>query len=141
MPEQDQFSSSDKAFILELLKGLGKVEGRTKLQKIIFLGQKELGLPEFFKFDKYHYGPYSWDLTEAIEDLIAIGYIKEEKGYYRDFITYVYKLSYFALSKVEIPSRYIAKDKMQTLKKLSELPRSAIIEYVYRKYLPERLTA
>ena len=33
-----------KAFILELISGLGKIEGRTKLQKIVFLGQMELGL-------------------------------------------------------------------------------------------------
>lgn len=140
MPEEDQ-SSSRKAFILELLSGLGKIEGRTKLQKIVFLGQMELGLPEFFKFDKYHYGPYSWDLTETIEDLIATGYIKEEKEHCGDFVTYVYTLSDFAQSEVEIPSGYIPGDKIETLKKLSELPRSAIIEYVYRKYLPERLPA
>lgn len=140
MPTYDQ-SSSRKIFILELLSKLGKIEGRTKLQKIVFLGQMELGLPEIFKFDKYHYGPYSWDLTETIEDLITTGYIKEEKEQRGDFITYVYRLSDFSFPDVEIPSGYIPEDKVEILKNLSELPRSAIIEYVYRKYLPERLPA
>lgn len=140
MPEEEQ-AGSRKDFIIELLSGLGKVEGRTKLQKIVFLGQMELGLPKLFNFDKYHYGPYSWELTETIEDLIAAGYIREEKEYCEDYITYVYRLSDFALSEVEKSVGQISEDKIEILKKLAELPRSAIIEYVYRKYLPERLTA
>lgn len=140
MPEKDH-SGSQKEFILELLSGLGKIEGRTKFQKIVFLGQMELGLPELFKFDKYHYGPYSWGLTEILEDLIATGYIIEDNEKRGDYVSYVYSPADFALTDVDLSARYISEKKIETLKKISELPRSAIIEYVYRKYPPERLTA
>ncbi len=139
--QDEDYSGSRKEFILELLSRLGKIEGRTKLQKIVFLGQMELGLPKLFEFDKYHYGPYSWELTETIEDLISTGQIKEERESCGDYITYVYHLSDFGLTVMEKPDRYISEEKIETLKKLSELPRSTIIEYVYRKYLPERLAA
>lgn len=139
--QDEDYSGSRKEFILELLSRLGKIEGRTKLQKIVFLGQMELGLPKLFEFDKYHYGPYSWELTETIEDLISTGQIKEERESCGDYITYVYRLSDFGLTVMEKPDRYISEEKIETLKKLSELPRSTIIEYVYRKYLPERLVA
>ena len=140
MQNEDQ-SSSRKEFILELLSGLGKVEGRTKLQKIVFLGQMELGLPKLFKFDKYHYGPYSWELTETLEDLISTGLIQEDRESYGDYITYVYTLSEFEIIELGKSAKYIPEEKIETLKKLSELPMSAIIEYVYRKYLPERISA
>lgn len=97
-------------------------------------------MPELFVFDKYHYGPYSWELTEAVEDLIASGYLQEEIEQNGDYITYFYRLS-DAVSEDQIPHKYIPESQKDTLKKLAKLPRSTIIEYVYRKYLPERLVS
>ena len=62
-----------KNFLLEFFTGLGEVEGRTKLQKIIFLGQEEMGLEKIFDFDEYHYGPYSEELTDVLEQMIWSG--------------------------------------------------------------------
>jgi uncharacterized protein YwgA len=139
--QEEDYSGSRKGFILELLARLGKIEGRTRLQKIVFLGQMELGLPKFFEFDKYYYGPYSWELTETLEDLILTGQVKEESESFRDFVTYIYSLTDFGLTEMEKAARYIPEEKIEILKKLSEIPRSALIEYVYRKYRPERLAA
>jgi uncharacterized protein YwgA len=139
--EDEDYSGSRKGFILELLSRLGKVEGRIKLQKIVFLGEMELGLPKFFEFDKYYYGPYSWELTETLEDLISSGQVKEESEACGDYVTYIYSLPDLELAGLEQSARYIPEEKIEILKKLSEIPRSAIIEYVYRKYRPERLAA
>ena len=125
-------------FILKLIEELGGVEGRTKLQKLIFLGEKELGLPEVFTFDKHHYGPYSWDLTEVIEDLVASGYLREDIKIKGEHISYKYtptkKIDKSQLKDIKIPPATIS-----TLKKIKALPLSIILSYVYRKYLPERV--
>lgn len=139
--QDEYYSGSRKEFVLELIARLGKIEGRTRLQKIVFLGQMELGLPKFFEFDKYYYGPYSWELTETLEDLISTGQIIEESESRGDCITYIYSLPDFELAELGKTARYIPEEKIEILKKLSEISRSAIIEYVYRKYRPERLIA
>ena len=110
MPEEDQ-SSSRKAFILELLSGLGKIEGRTKFQNSI-LGQMELGLLSFSNSTNIIRpipGPY-----ETIEDLIATGYIKEEKS---TGISSHMSISFrICKSEIEIPFEYIFEDKIEILK-------------------------
>lgn len=124
-------------FMLKLIEELDGVEGRTKLQKLIFLGEKELGLPEVFTFDKHHYGPYSWHLTEVIEDLVAGGYLREDIKIKGEHISYIYtptkKMGKSQLDKIKIPPETIS-----TLKKIKALPLSIILSYVYGKYLPER---
>lgn len=44
----------------------GKIVGRIRLQKIVYL-LEQLGLGGGFKFSYYHYGPYSEELAEAVE--------------------------------------------------------------------------
>lgn len=56
----------------------GRVVGRTKLQKIAYLLEL-CGLGEGFKFEYRHYGPYSEDLTEAIQLADAFGLVKEDQ--------------------------------------------------------------
>jgi uncharacterized protein len=136
----ENHTKEQRDFLLELFDTIDHITGRTKLQKLVFLGQKEIGLPELFVFDKYHYGPYSWELTEAVEDLITLGYLREEVEQNGDYITYFYKLSDI-VSSDEIPHEYIPESQKDTLKKLAKLSRGTIIEYVYRKYLPERLNS
>ncbi len=132
----DDKSQSRKDFLREMFSGVPIIKGRTKLQKIVYLGQKELGLAELFEYDEYHYGPYSQDLTDTLDEMVFEGVIVEDCKIRGDFITYCYKLSDFATSpeKSTIPLETI-----QKLKKLALLPRSKIIDYVYRKYLPHRV--
>ena len=129
---------SEHKFILKLIDELGGVDGRTKLQKLIFLGEMELGLSKVFVFDKHHYGPYSWHLTEVIEDLVASGYLKEEIIMKGEHISYIYtptkKVDKSQLEDIQIPSSTIS-----TLRKVKSLPLGIILSYVYGKYLPERV--
>ncbi|ETA68512.1 MAG: uncharacterized protein PWQ51_1720 [Methanolobus sp.] len=125
-----------KEFILELLAGIGEIRGRTKLQKIIFLGQKELGLREIFDFDEYYYGPYAQDLTSSLDELVSEGKIIEDKIAMGDYIQYSYKL---APGYDSVSSKYIPETTMSKLCRLAKMPRSRIIDYVYRKYLPHRI--
>ncbi|WP_058634327.1 hypothetical protein [Aureimonas ureilytica] len=44
----------------------GEIVGRIRLQKIVYLLEK-MGMDGGFKFSYYHYGPYSEDLTSAVD--------------------------------------------------------------------------
>lgn len=70
--------------IMQLFKIARKIEGRIKLQKVIFILQ-EKNLIDFELCYKYAlYGPYSEELQIEIEYLTRIGFLKEsltEEGY------------------------------------------------------------
>ncbi|MBE3591898.1 MAG: hypothetical protein IMW84_03205 [Thermoanaerobacter sp.] len=81
------------ANIIELLRIAGKIEGRKKLQKMVYI-LKNLGAD--FKEDFYfhYYGPYSDVLTIELEELKSINVIKEDvKEHDNYFPTYTYELN------------------------------------------------
>jgi uncharacterized protein YwgA len=130
-----------RGLLLEIMMHVGSIQGRTRLQKMIFLAQEELGLPHVFDFKKYHYGPYSWDLTETVERMLARGEIEEQVESRGDSIRYTYSASKDAGKAEPIPAPEISAKALEMLKKLSEIPITALLDYVYRKYLPERCKA
>lgn len=56
----------------------GKVVGRTKLQKMAYLLELA-GLGDGFLFQYRHYGPYSEELSQAIELADLFGLVEEEE--------------------------------------------------------------
>jgi uncharacterized protein len=56
----------------------GRVVGRTRLQKIGYL-LEVAGVGDGFKFDYYHYGPYSEDLATAARSANLLGLLQEEE--------------------------------------------------------------
>lgn len=58
---------------------LGKVEGRKRFQKIIFLLQEQFGVEFGYRFTAYLYGPYSAQLQNDIDILAQTGYLKASK--------------------------------------------------------------
>lgn len=64
--------------ISHLISALGgTVVGKVRLQKIVYL-LDQLGLDSGFDFEYHHYGPYSADLTEAVDFNVSLGDISEE---------------------------------------------------------------
>jgi len=51
--------------------------GRTILQKLCYFA-KAAGVPIPFRFDIYHYGPFSQEVFETVDDLILDGVIADE---------------------------------------------------------------
>ncbi|WP_257300244.1 hypothetical protein [Haloarchaeobius sp. FL176] len=45
------------------------IDGVTRFQKLVFLGQQEGGLPDKFHFDPDKYGPFSKELHQTLDDL------------------------------------------------------------------------
>jgi uncharacterized protein YwgA len=135
----DDFKSQRK-LVLWILRNVGEIRGRTRFQKMVFLGQKKLGLPESFNFEMHYFGPYSWELTQTIESLKAAGYITERVRKSGDYTMYIYALS--EQGKAAAKGRKMTtkrqdikiKDAAFALDTLNQTPLSAILAYVYRNY-------
>lgn len=65
--------------LLELIQTLEKIEGRKKLQKIVYVLQTQ-GHPFPQHFGYLHYGPYSSELASEIDALSSGDLIVQEKG-------------------------------------------------------------
>lgn len=61
---------------------LDKVQGRKRLQKLVFLLQKCDKTPFQYSFISYLYGPYCSDLQNDVDRLVSAGYITEDRTNY-----------------------------------------------------------
>ena len=73
-------NKGDTVFLLSIFNSLGsnKIEGRTRLQKMVYILKEKEKIPFSFKYKPYFYGPYSEELYETIQDLVALNLLKEE---------------------------------------------------------------
>jgi len=120
----------------------GKIDGKTRLQKMVFLAQEEEGLENFYKFEKYNYGPYSFDLSDDLNVLKSLGLISitkesfETEGMF-DGKVFHYRLTERGREKIsEIRSEII--ENVQTISQKwnsSERSLESLIDYVYDNYM------
>lgn len=82
---------SNRGFLILIMHFLRKVEGRTRLQKIVYLVQNLLNHDLGYDFKPYFYGPYSAALQSDIDILKSLGIIREEKTPKGDYMTFVYE--------------------------------------------------
>ena len=54
------------------------VDGATRMQKLVFIAQEETEVPEAFEYEPGPFGPYSWELERALDELAGKGVIKIE---------------------------------------------------------------
>jgi uncharacterized protein YwgA len=120
----------------------GRVEGRKRLQKLVFLSMVEGHLGEYFKFEPHHFGPYSSDLQESLTHMNIHGYVEESKTEIeglsprRDYtITDQGRERLVELeSDDSIPKR---KEKlMKVIENYSEMTTPEILTHVYGVYMP-----
>lgn len=55
----------------------GAIVGKIRLQKVVYLLDQK-GMNSGFSYDYHHYGPYSAELTDAMDDEIVFGRVEEE---------------------------------------------------------------
>jgi len=77
--------------IIELLHIAGEIEGRKKMQKMVYI-LKSLGANFTEDFYFHYYGPYSDTLTVKLEELKSMNVIQEIKNESGSFPKYTYKL-------------------------------------------------
>lgn len=107
MVKKDEVSLSDFGLLLSVLyMSEGKIEGRKHFQKKVCVLKYKYDIPFSYKFTPYHYGPFSESLAVAVDTLVGLGYIDEEKQKpYNNFMQYTYRLTpewkNFALKQIE----------------------------------------
>lgn len=75
--------------LLRLVDSLGKVEGRKKLQKIVYiLKARGYDFPQHFGY--LHYGPFSGEVAAEMDSLVSGDLIKEQ-GDGQPYEAYVYE--------------------------------------------------
>lgn len=71
-------SNEDFGKIIDLLKYVGVIKGRTKFQKMVYILQNN-GISFSEKFRYHYYGPYSSELQLEIDELVDRGIFKEKE--------------------------------------------------------------
>ena len=137
---------SDKLLkLLLLIKSAGKIEGKTKIQKMVFLGKEEEELNLGFDFVKYNYGPYSFELAKALNALEDGGLIKINMSLVSSPDEENVETKRFTFSLTEEGNQLISerqgipeevKNKIERLvKRWNNVPGSEIIRHVYSNYM------
>lgn len=123
----------------------GKLHGKTRLQKLTFIIQDEAsaeGVPSsHFSYELYHYGPYSSELSAAIDNLKNEGFLSESvemtpSGYTR----YEYSLTdrgrkmlHDAKEKKLIPQE-LEEIVVRITSTFGEVPLADLVDEAYRRY-------
>lgn len=138
-----------ESFILAtLLNSGGTFESATKLQKIAFLSIYENGLEVFTDFIWHHYGPFSRELQDEVDNLARKRLVIEESITRTSYLGNEYTVKRLSLTPQgkEIAESIVAnmdgKNKralLETLDKFGSRYLSQILQYVYSAYSPEDL--
>lgn len=112
---------SDLALLLTLIHlNDNKVEGRKRLQKQVCILKYGERIPFNYEFRSYYYGPYSDNLTEAIDTLTSLGFVNEKQVMFSDYASkYVYELTPQGKKKVSAILTNIKRHNPQLFSKLS----------------------
>ncbi|MHA1495560.1 MAG: hypothetical protein ACTSRQ_16275 [Candidatus Thorarchaeota archaeon] len=85
---------SDMIRILTLVSEHETIEGRTRFQKLVFLLKTTNDIPFSFEFTPYYYGPYSYDLSDYLSNLVSFNLLEESRTHLRpDIYRYDYTLT------------------------------------------------
>lgn len=129
-------------YLLALLNFAGGIDGKTKLQKIMFLAKKENKVNHGYNFIKYLHGPFSQELSEDLRFLEQADLIKvESTAFGIDEKGFPIVKSEFQLSEKgeEVIKKNIKKlNNLKGLKKAAKLNKknlNNILNYVYKKYM------
>lgn len=112
--------SNDALLLLASLLYYRKpIQGRTRLQKIIYLLKTRYGIPFSFNFRPYYYGPYSDELSNLISFLNALNFT-EEIAEFLDIgvIRFNYTITERGKKYVENAERNLDKETLEIIKRL-----------------------
>lgn len=88
----------DDAVMLILSANDNEIDGRTTLQKLVYLCSNKIPIDGAEDFRPGYYGPYSGNLSESIERSVGLKFLKEESRITsRDHVSYLYRLTNDAL--------------------------------------------
>jgi len=117
------------------------IHGRTKLQKFVFLLQKQLGdsCPSSYNFIPYDYGPFSKELAEDMTELQDEGFVEKREIVMGNKVEHRYKITDDGHRELEhLKSEFNIGDTAQVSEELvgkwNKNSLRRLISYVYSKY-------
>jgi hypothetical protein len=135
--------------LVYLVRLLGRVNGRTRLMKLLFLLQKEYGIVNVsYKFIPYRFGPYSDEVLEDIHELICRSILIEKDIVYKTDDGTSLNLKSYSLSsvgdqaakRISLGLPRVVKNNFSALRNdYGTMPLRQLLEYTYDKY-PEFAT-
>jgi hypothetical protein len=128
-----------KEILLYLISKSGVIRGKTRIQKIVFLLQREKGFPLRYTFYPYQQGPLSFELIEDLNSLISSGLVIESISETQYGPRYDYRLSnignIYVEKIVEGKLNQIEKAKVQSvINRWNYIDLEKLLDYVHRKY-------
>jgi hypothetical protein len=119
----------------------GEMRGKTRLQKLIFLSQKEFDGEFDFNFDKAPLGPLSYDLFNKMDELIELGLIsRDEDRTDFGYKVFKYKITENGRNFLEfgksrsLISKNITDANKKTIDKYGKKSHMELLDYVHEKY-------
>ncbi len=129
-------------YLLLVIGSDGPIEGRTRLEKILFLTRKEvldkLITPQatgFYQFTPYRFGPFSEDLYDDLEFLRDNGFIEIRGEPGSEVFSITHKGTTFLEQKVRkrlLPD--VLEEVVRLKNKYARLSIQELIVYVYNRY-------
>jgi uncharacterized protein YwgA len=100
----------------------GEIVGKIRLQKVVYL-LDQMGLNSGFSYEYFHYGPYSEDLAEKVEDDVVFGYLHaSQRRRLSDGVPYV-AYSAERSGDADLPGAYLPIGRVRTA--LAEMQRQS----------------
>ncbi|MFC1697111.1 hypothetical protein ACFL1H_02160 [Nanoarchaeota archaeon] len=134
----NDYQTNEKILLL-VIKTLGKIPGRTYLQKLFFLIEREL-FPKLdlnLNYIKYHYGPFSKNLQVMVDSLKKKHMISEVNISSGEHATHFYLLTTDGKDKVEIIAEKepkITKEIKSFCDRFQNHSPSELLRFVYARY-------
>jgi uncharacterized protein YwgA len=135
-----------KAFLMSLLDSDddGTIRGRTRLQKLAFLAQKEFPEPmeEGYSFKPYEYGPFSANILHDLDDLQDEDLVIETKQPLPGGERYDYELTDEGKEELREYLSDLNEEEWEDIRERAELvvnifndvSMKRLLEYVYSNY-------
>jgi len=129
-------------YLILVIGSNGPIQGRTRLEKILFLVKKEvldrLKRPEassFYLFSPYRFGPFSEDLYDDVEFLRDNGFIEVKGESGGETFSITPKGSQFLEAKLKkrLPPE-VTEEVIRVGSKYAKLTIQDLIKYVYVRY-------
>jgi len=122
-------------WLLGLLHAMGgTVEGGVRLQKLLFLLKKELGVEHSYRFFPHLYGPYSEEVSDDLLELERAGLVKVERELLEPVLCSLTPEGERVARDLfeELPQE--VRGKMMELRRFNEMRLKDLLEYVYSRY-------
>jgi len=129
--------------VLKFLELSKSIECKTKFQKMMFLSQVEEGSNTSYSFQKYHYGPFSFDFSDDLNALTQLGFIKTTNVMWgvsdgQPAVRTTFELSPEGLRELKENESELDEKTLTAIKKVlswNDKPLGEVLNYVYSKYM------